>query len=223
MRIFLMVLGAAFLFIAALVARFCFATAPGLDATIVDSKGNPLSGCFVVYHYELGSGFDRRPGSIIETDPKGHFRIGRKIFPVFPLWEVHPEVEVKAVYSPKTHTVTTWPCYRSLEGVVDANLPKKKMVFYDLSESPAEWFAALQNLQGALLGIYNRDVVVTNCEAEKTKLLQACTNEVALFKSRYGNDLYKKSKYLAAEDGVAEREGLTYGTLLNYFMFRRKD
>lgn len=220
-----MVVGAAILLLAALLVRRSFVMAPALEGTIVDAKGNPLSGCFVVYDYQFGGGFEPRPGSIIETDSKGYFRIPRKLFRIPPIWNIHPQIWVWRIYSTKTHTATAmWPLGGFVEGVVDARPQEKKMIFYDVSDSPADWFAALTDLQETLARMPSQyrlgDIGLENCGGEKLKLFQACSNEVALFRNRYYSTPYQRPKYLKAENDYRAAYGRTFGAWSDQWQFR---
>jgi len=229
MRIFLMALGAGLLIVLALLARFSFVTAPGVEGTIVDSKGNPLEGCFIVYDYYLGGGFDRRPGSVIETDSKGYFRIRPKVMRKFALWDIDPKAWVWSIYSPKTHgTTAMWPLRAFLEGVVDARPKEKKIIFYDLSESPADWFAALDDMQKILDRMppqYHRgwDIALEDCQVEKSKLFNACSNDVALFRSRYYRTPYQSPKYVKPADDYRAAYRKTFGAWTEEFEYRHRD
>ncbi len=140
-------------------------------------------------------------------------------------------VWVWAVYSPKTHTTTAmWPLGGFLDGVVDARPDQKKIVFYDVSESPADWFTALAEMDKILNRIrkpsrYTRglDVALDDCEGERIRLFNAYSNDVVVFKSRYCSTPYQSPKYVKAEDDYRVAHGRTFGAWADHFKIRHSD
>ncbi len=231
MRVILLFAAALVLLTAALFVAFSVVIVPGLNLKLMDSNGKPLSGCFIVYDYQLYANFDPKPGSILETDSQGNVRIPLKLIHKHPLLTFNPKIRMWCIYSPRMHNATevyAWPASVSLKGIVDARPKERKITFYDLSDYPADWFAALNQMQNVLLHIprgENRvgEIWLEKCENEKRKLFLACSNDVALFRSRYYSTAYSSPRYSRVEDDYRASSKKTFGEWTDQFLFRYKD
>ena len=212
----------------------------GIEGTIVDEKGQPLGGCFIIYDYTVrGDGWvaTKPPtaGSIIETDANGHFQIPGKTISINPVLHEEARLQVWRVFSPKTHTATIvepdWSYPGDIEGEIVGRSQEKKLVFYDLSNYPAAWFRHVKMMQDTMSDLdvtgqinkhssdqlSKRSPYLENCDEEMSKLSTAVSNDLVRFKALYYDALYEQTKALKIPNDP--QMGKTYGRLLDHGIF----
>ena len=91
-------------------------TSSGQVGRVLDEQGQPVAGAYVIYGYN-GQHFIHgevdRPGTIIQTDRNGFFRIPSKKQKKLPLFSSKLYLEFYAVYDPITHCVGLLPNKKS--------------------------------------------------------------------------------------------------------------
>ena len=139
------------------IAAASISIAPETRGKLLDDKGDPIEGAYIVYYYR-GYRFNLvdsitywRPGSIIRTDSTGSYKIerllhfhnvlDRKLFP----W-------IEFVYIPKLHHAfgPLVPGKTSFPGRVAFNEIKQATVFSDFSDNPYEWSRSINELDAMI-------------------------------------------------------------------------
>jgi hypothetical protein len=201
----------------------CLASASrvkGLALTVVDTNGSPLSGVFVVYdYYGYGFGFGEpgrytKPGSIIQTDNNGRFRIRSKLMFCVPGLQAPPNLRIHAVWSPQTHNraflwLTPTEEMR-VPGILDLLPAEEKLVFHDLTANSGEWYFMLEQMQDLLMEMQHPGMVNLKVSNEmRQKLRTTLDEDTKMFKSKHGNAVHQD-----AASPSDPRNGKTYGRLL---------
>lgn len=221
-------------------AAYAVVKVKGIEGTIVDEKGQSLSGCFIIYDYTVrGNGWvatkPPRAGSIIETDANGHFQIPGKTIFINPLFHEEARLQVWRIFSPTTHTATIvepdWSYPGNIEGEIVGRSQEKKLIFYDLSNYPAAWFRHVKMMQDTMndldmAGQMNKhsngqspkmSPYLEHCDEEISKISTAVSNDVVRFKALYYNTPYEQTKALKIPNDP--QMGNTYGRLLDHGIF----
>ena len=203
----------------------------GTEKRIVDANGNGIENVWIIYGYR-GYKFTPgdsisyyRPGTIVQTDKNGFFRIPSTIHWFTPLLVSGLSLEYYAVYDPGTHCagIAPYGIYLWSDGPERFRehywwLDVKKengidvLVFGDVSNDPVAWYSSIKQLEHALSmywpicawdapveqRIQLCDYFVRECNGLKDKYgSKECTYREFFIKSQYpmSYEKFKKAKF----------------------------
>ncbi len=173
---------------------------PGISATIIDNKGRPVKGAYVIYMQTPAQEGPSARHGIRRTDSSGRFRISRKIILQFPFqWYLPfskpnfpPTLEL-TIYSPTLHDYLkiknsyNRPLQEQIDLTRSAESTAGTMIqLYDATNDSEKWFASLQDLRYAASSMN-----VSGTIEEKSEFLAQMKEDHNLFISKYGRDIRK--------------------------------
>jgi hypothetical protein len=139
------------------VAAASISISPETKGKLVDEKGKPIEGAYMVYYYR-GYRFNFvdsisywRPGAIIRTDATGSYRMPR-------LWHIHSPLDgrlspwIALVYMPRLHHAfgPLVPGKSSFPGRVMFDETNQATVLSDFSDNPYEWSRSMESLHSII-------------------------------------------------------------------------
>ena len=170
---------------------------PGFTGRVLDVDGNPIANVYVIYGYRGNyvEGQVDRPGTLIQTDRNGYFRIPPKVHTWLPPF-ARLYLEIYAVYDSKTHCAGALPSKRlnstqlryfeeghwwfEIKEIDDI----ETLVFHDVSDDPAEWYSSIKQVQEALcIFSYGWEAPVE----KKKELLNYILQEYENLAKKYGD------------------------------------
>ena len=165
-----------------LIMCLCVCISPGKRGRVLDANGTPIANAYVIYGYSgtechiVDADVYYRPGTVIQTDENGYFRIPAAIRIRDPLFQspfLYPQIFV--VYDPRTHCAGTLPSKMWLKRYepykIGDTLYKQDgaeefktlhwwfetktidgtetLVFHDVTNDPFEWYRSIKQLSEA--------------------------------------------------------------------------
>lgn len=161
-------------FVILVILCLCVCISPGKRGRVLDANGTSIANAYVIYGYSgtechiVDADVYHRPGTVIQTDENGYFRIPATIRLSNPFQSPFIYPQIFAIYDPGTHCAGTLPSkmwlkryepykqdgaeeFKNLHWWFETQTidDTETIVFHDVTNDPFEWYRSIKQLSEA--------------------------------------------------------------------------